>query len=139
MSEAIIAVAEEDDWEQAPPRDRHERRATVAGAATRAEVKVPFDQLPPTAIIMHKDLPPGAKYSRTHQYRLVKLGLFPQKVRLSPGRTGWRQRDVNEWLATRPTVVPGERTHSDATKQKMKASWDERRRRAAERLLAEAD
>src|ERR1700757_383537 len=105
MSEAIIAVAEEDDWEQAPPRSRHERCARAAGAATRAEVKIPYDQLSPTAIIMHKDLPSGPKYSRTNQYRLVKLGLFPQKVRLSPGRTGWRKSDVDEWLASRPTVV----------------------------------
>jgi Prophage CP4-57 regulatory protein (AlpA) len=139
MSEAIFADAEA-DWDELPPVNRHERRANAVGE-TRGEMerKVRYEDLPPTAIIMHKDLPPGAKYSRTHQYRLVAAGLFPKKVRLSPGRTGWLKADVDHWIRTRPTVEPGERTVSEATRQKLRDRWEERRRRAAERLLEEAN
>jgi predicted DNA-binding transcriptional regulator AlpA len=139
MSEAIFADAEA-DWDELPPVNRHERRANAVGE-TRGEMerKVRYEDLPPTAIITHKDLPPGAKYSRTHQYRLVSAGLFPKKVRLSPGRTGWLKADVDHWIRTRPTVEPGERTVSEATRQKLRDRWEERRRRAAERLLEEAN
>jgi len=120
MSEAIFADAEA-DWDELPPVNRHERRANAVGV-TRGEMerKVRYEDLPPTAIITHKDLPPGAKYSRTHQYRLVAAGLFPKKVRLSPGRTGWLKADVDHWIRTRPTVEPGERTVSEATRQKLR-------------------
>jgi hypothetical protein len=51
----------------------------------------------------------------------------------------WLKADVDHWIRTRPTVEPGERTVSEATRQKLRDRWEERRRRAAERLLEEAN
>ena len=40
-------------------------------------------------------------YSFAHIDRLEKAGLFPQRVRLSPyrtGRVGWLESDVRAWI-----------------------------------------
>jgi len=34
-------------------------------------------------------------------WRLRKTGRFPEPVRLSPGRVGWREADLLDWLDTR--------------------------------------
>jgi prophage regulatory protein len=30
-------------------------------------------------------------------YRLIKAGLFPKPIKLSPGRVAWRKIDIEEW------------------------------------------
>ncbi len=35
-------------------------------------------------------------------YRMMARGLFPRPVRLGPGAVGWRLRDVERWIETRP-------------------------------------
>lgn len=37
--------------------------------------------------------------------RLQKRGLFPKPVRLSPGRNGYLQSDIEEWIAGRPKAA----------------------------------
>ena len=39
-------------------------------------------------------------------YRMMSRGEFPRSVRLSPGRTGWRSDEIDEWLASRPYTAP---------------------------------
>ena len=39
-------------------------------------------------------------------YRMVARGEFPRPVQLSPGRTGWRTDEIEEWLASRPYTAP---------------------------------
>ncbi len=39
--------------------------------------------------------------SRTTRWRLMRKGLFPQKVRLSPNRTGWKLSQVLDWVEAR--------------------------------------
>lgn len=39
--------------------------------------------------------------SRTTARRMQKTGDFPETVWLSPGRVGWRERDVEAWIASR--------------------------------------
>jgi prophage regulatory protein len=34
-------------------------------------------------------------------YRLIRKGEFPRSVRLSPGRVGWRDSDIQSWLSKR--------------------------------------
>lgn len=34
-------------------------------------------------------------------WRLRKAGLFPEPIRLSAGRIGWRRSDLEAWLAER--------------------------------------
>ena len=39
--------------------------------------------------------------SRTTRWRLMRQGLFPKKVLLSPNRRGWKLSAVRKWLETR--------------------------------------
>lgn len=39
--------------------------------------------------------------SRTSRWRLMQAGKFPQKIQLSPNRTGWKLSSVLAWLADR--------------------------------------
>ena len=39
--------------------------------------------------------------SRTSRWRMMRRGEFPQKLRISPNRTGWRLSSVLDWLAGR--------------------------------------
>jgi len=46
--------------------------------------------------------------SRTTLWRLQKAGKFPQPVRISAGRVGWREQEVIAWAAgLSPTGAPG--------------------------------
>ncbi|WP_074973270.1 helix-turn-helix transcriptional regulator [Metapseudomonas otitidis] len=37
--------------------------------------------------------------ARSTLRREVKAGRFPSPVQITPGRVGWRQSEVNRWLA----------------------------------------
>ena len=39
--------------------------------------------------------------SRTTIWRLCRAGDFPKPVRLSPGRVGWLEAEIDRWLAAR--------------------------------------
>lgn len=39
--------------------------------------------------------------SRGSIYRLMTLGRFPKSVKLSERAVGWRESDLNDWLASR--------------------------------------
>ncbi len=39
--------------------------------------------------------------SRITRWRLIKQGLFPPKVRISPNRTAWRLSAILEWMNAR--------------------------------------
>ena len=39
--------------------------------------------------------------SRATIHRMRRRGEFPEPIRLSPGRCGWRQSTIDEWLAGR--------------------------------------
>lgn len=43
----------------------------------------------------------SVSYSRAQLWRMIKAGSFPKPVRLGPGRVGWRQSAVAEWLDAR--------------------------------------
>ena len=40
-------------------------------------------------------------YSPQHIARLEAAGQFPKRVRLGPGRVGWVEEEVQEWLRER--------------------------------------
>ena len=44
----------------------------------------------------------GILFSRVHLRRMVKKGLFPAPVRISPNRISWRINDIKSWVRTRP-------------------------------------
>jgi prophage regulatory protein len=37
-------------------------------------------------------------------WRLRRQGQFPEPIRLSPGRMGWRRADIEQWLSERQAV-----------------------------------
>ena len=39
--------------------------------------------------------------SRITRWRLIKQGLFPPKIRLSPNRTAWRLSSILAWMDAR--------------------------------------
>ncbi len=39
--------------------------------------------------------------SRTTRWRMERRGEFPKRVRLSPGRVGWHQADIEAWISSR--------------------------------------
>ncbi|MFZ5447057.1 MAG: helix-turn-helix transcriptional regulator [Thermodesulfobacteriota bacterium] len=39
--------------------------------------------------------------SKSTRWRLMKAGLFPQKIQLGPRAVGWRAEEVIEWCRTR--------------------------------------
>ena len=41
--------------------------------------------------------------SKATIYRLMKAGEFPRPISLSQARVAWRQADLNNWLASRPS------------------------------------
>jgi len=44
----------------------------------------------------------GVRYTRVHLTRLMRKGLFPVAVRLSPNRIAWRLPEIEQWKANRP-------------------------------------
>lgn len=41
-------------------------------------------------------------YSPSQIYRLIAKGDFPDRIRLGPGRVGWRASSISTWLDDRP-------------------------------------
>ena len=46
-------------------------------------------------------------YSDAHIWRLEQAGRFPQRVKLGPGRVGWVEREVAEWIEARMSEREG--------------------------------
>jgi predicted DNA-binding transcriptional regulator AlpA len=40
--------------------------------------------------------------------QMEKTGAFPQRVHIGLRKRGWRMRDIQQWLDSRPPVAPGE-------------------------------
>lgn len=52
-------------------------------------------------IILWHELQGIVKLGRTTVWRLEKDGSFPKRIKLSPGRIGWKVSSVLEWIASR--------------------------------------
>ena len=52
-------------------------------------------------ILSKKDLRAMVLYSPAHIDRLEKAGRFPKRVRLGPGRVGWVEYEVLQWVQAR--------------------------------------
>lgn len=51
-----------------------------------------------TQVLKLADVMKRTSLGRSTIFRLVNKGNFPKPQRLSPGRTGWFESDVNGWL-----------------------------------------
>lgn len=43
--------------------------------------------------------------SRSSLYAKIKVGEFPRPVRLGPRSVAWREREVRDWIESRPPSV----------------------------------
>ncbi len=57
----------------------------------------------PVAILDEEKVHAVTSLSRTTRWRMERRGEFPKRVRLSPGRVGWRQADIEAWISSRPS------------------------------------
>ena len=48
-------------------------------------------------------------YSPAHIARLEAAGMFPKRVQLGPGRVGWVEEEIEEWMRER---VAKRQTHA---------------------------
>ena len=64
------------------------------------------DGAPPkrSVILPEAEVLRRAGIGRTTRWKEEKAGRFPARVRLSEGRIGWLERDIEAWIASRPTV-----------------------------------
>jgi hypothetical protein len=60
---------------------------------------ISFDQLPEY----------GVRFTRVHDRRLMKRGLFPAAIQVSANRIGWRLADIEHWIATWPSAASAAR------------------------------
>jgi prophage regulatory protein len=67
---------------------------TIMGASTR-------DAGEPVAILDEPTVEELTSLSRTTRWRMERRGEFPRRVRLSPGRVGWRQAEIEAWIRSR--------------------------------------
>jgi len=59
-------------------------------------------------IIKLKDVITMTGLSRSSIYALIKKGVFPPQVKLTPRASGWHWQEVHEWLISRPRGSCGE-------------------------------
>ena len=78
---------------------------------------IPFDRLKPDK---------GIDYCRDHLRRKVKAGEFPKPIELSDRRIGWREDEVDEWLASRPRRENGGLSASAALTSEQSADSSKR-------------
>ena len=52
-------------------------------------------------LLSKKDVREKVLYSPAHIARLEAQGLFPKRVRLSVGRVGWLDSEVEDWIRAR--------------------------------------
>ena len=55
----------------------------------------------PDRIVGERECGELTDLSRTTRWRLMRRGLFPAKVSLSPNRAGWKLSAIIEWLEAR--------------------------------------
>lgn len=52
-------------------------------------------------LLSKRDVKDRVLYSPAHIARLEAAGQFPQRVRLGPGRVGWVEQEITDWLSER--------------------------------------
>lgn len=60
----------------------------------------------PTKILRMKQVAERCGVCRALIYRYIRAGKFPAGVRLGERAVGWRESDVESWLASRQSNVP---------------------------------
>src|SRR2546421_8633459 len=82
------------------PRARDEY-ATVTNVPPTESSLPRSDNSKPVAILDEEKVHAVTSLSKTTRWRMERRGEFPKRVRLSPGRIGWRQDEIREWIDSR--------------------------------------
>jgi prophage regulatory protein len=63
----------------------------------------------PQRFILFPDLHPkkGIPHSKTQLWRLEKVGKFPKRVKISAGRYGWVEAEIDAFIAERIAARDG--------------------------------
>lgn len=61
-------------------------------------------ELPPARILPLREVRARVPLSRTQIWRLERAGKFPPRIRLGANRIGWRETDIERWIASRPAA-----------------------------------
>lgn len=56
------------------------------------------------SIIRMPQLVEKTRISRAHVYNLIGRGEFPRPIRLGRRAVGWREDEIEAWLASRPVA-----------------------------------
>ena len=81
-------------------------KVLAANGATQTHTPLPRDLTPKkkqSRILTYAELKTlkGITYSRQHLKRLEDAGKFPRRINPSPGRMGWLEDEVDEWLQSK--------------------------------------
>ena len=78
-----------------------ERLSAISEPKTKEVDPRPAEEAARIAILDEDRVQQVTSLSRTTRWRLERRGQFPKRVRLSPGRVGWRQADIEAWISSR--------------------------------------
>ena len=56
----------------------------------------------PDRLLTWAVLDPVVPYTRQHVGRLERVGKFPRRVQVGPGRVAWREREIRAWFDALP-------------------------------------
>jgi prophage regulatory protein len=74
----------------------------------------------PIAILDESKVEKLTSLSRTTRWRMERRGEFPKRVRLSPGRVGWRQAEIEAWIRSHQAEQRPPKFHHELIKQTRK-------------------
>jgi predicted DNA-binding transcriptional regulator AlpA len=58
-------------------------------------------------VLLYEDLrDKGIALTKGHLMRLVHAGEFPAPFKVTPGRNGWHERSIDDWLVERSKAQP---------------------------------
>ena len=59
----------------------------------------------PTRIIRHREVLQRVGLSRVTLWGLRQSGQFPKPLLLGKSAIGWREQDIEDWIASRPEIA----------------------------------
>jgi prophage regulatory protein len=97
----ILAVVGITSKKSKPARvERPQNKRTVA--KPRHEAKASTD--PHLRLIGRREVLSRVPISYTKIWELMQTGRFPRSRRVSPGKVGWLEHEIDAWIASRPPI-----------------------------------
>lgn len=84
-----------------PVSSHGKENPTTTNESTTVPISSRGDEGKRVAILDEQKVHEVTSLSRTTRWRMERRGEFPKRVRLSPGRVGWHQADIEAWISSR--------------------------------------